>query len=171
MLNNLIGRKGKISSLKDYWDVATFFEMSVLAGDYAKAVTAAERMFALNSPSWYLKSTIKNISLIQTSKYGRGQEAIGQEPEEKLFEFWQDFFVNATEEANDNTIRFPILIMEPSKIYMPSYVTVNVGDLGDVDQESSIHIENLCAKCLRHDVNCKQVHEWNITPSMIKTLT
>lgn len=73
-LNNAIGKKGPIEKMSDYWDVATFFEIKLLMEDYAHCVQAAECMYRLNPPAWYLNSTLSNISIIENARQKRAAE-------------------------------------------------------------------------------------------------
>nr|XP_037281029.1 mitogen-activated protein kinase kinase kinase 15-like isoform X1 [Rhipicephalus microplus] len=161
-LNNLIGLKGSLDNLLDYWDVATFFEISFLAENYTKAIQAAECMFKLQPPEWFLKSTFNNIKLI--SHFRKRPEDVERSAEEQVFDFWVDFFVATYSADLENTIRFPILILEPTKVLMPSYVTVNMGA-----EEKSLEIRNVCLDTLKG--KCRKIHEWLFTASSIRSIS
>lgn len=165
VLNNLIGKKGSLSSLGEYWDVATFFEISVLAEDYGKAIQAAECMFKLRPPNWYLKSTIGNITLID--RFRKKSENSDSSREQQNFQFWMEFFIEATKSDVCDSIRFPILIMEPNKVYMASYVILNLGA-----ELKSLQINNLCL--VDHAANpsgCKKKHEFVFVANEIKSVS
>ncbi|CAG2179826.1 unnamed protein product, partial [Oppiella nova] len=161
VLNILIGRKGSLASIQDYWDVATFFEISVLAGNYSKAIQAAECMFNLKPPKWYLKSTVGNIRLI--NHYKRKPEDALLTPEEEIFQFWMEYFIDAISDVS-NVIRFPMIVLETDKILMPSYVTVN---LNGADGKS-LQINNICINCMKDKDNCKRPHSWLFNVSEIR---
>lgn len=159
-LNNLLGKKGSLESLVEYWDVATFFEISVLFMHYANAIQAAECMFNLKPPDWYLKSTIRNLGLIDMFRR-RDEE---QTPEEQVFHFWMEFFQEGSRDPKPDCIRFPVLIRENTREFMPSYVCVNLDT-----EKQTLQIENVCLKALKK--SCTQMHNWEFDKSMIRTLS
>lgn len=164
ILSHLIGRKGSLTSLQSYWDIATTFELSVLMRDYKKAIQAAECMFKHHPPGWCLKSTNFNIRLI--NHFRRKPEGAELSPEERMFHFWMDYFIEAAiddESEISQAIRFSILILEPTKQFMPSCVTVNLGA-----EEKSLQIVNQCIDCLRNKEKCRKPHDWIIEQDMIR---
>ena len=167
ILSNLIGRKGSLTSLQNYWDIAIAFELSVLMRDYKKVIQAAECMFKNHPPGWYLKSTIGNIRLI--NQFRKRPEDAELSPEERMYHFWMEYFIEAAIDDDAEiaqTIRFSILILEPNKQFMPSCVTVNLGA-----DEKSLQITNMCLDCLRNKEKCRKPHDWVFEQDMIRAVS
>ncbi|XP_050830618.1 mitogen-activated protein kinase kinase kinase 15 isoform X2 [Serinus canaria] len=154
-LNSLLGRKGSLEKMNNYWDVGQFFSVSMLANDVGKAVQAAEKLFKLKPPVWYLKSLVQNLILIQRFK----KLTIEHSPKQERLTFWLDIIFEATKETT-NGLRFPVLVIEPTKVYQPAYVSIN----SEAD-ESSLSLWHVSPP------EMKQIHEWNFTASSIRGIS
>uniref|UniRef100_A0A3Q1LNJ3 mitogen-activated protein kinase kinase kinase n=1 Tax=Bos taurus TaxID=9913 RepID=A0A3Q1LNJ3_BOVIN len=151
-LNSLLGRKGSLEKMNSYWDVGQFFSVSMLASDVGKAVQAAERLFRLKPPVWYLRSLVQNLLLIQRFK----KPLIEHSPRQERLNFWLDIIFEATNEVT-NGLRFPVLVIEPTKVYQPSYVSIN-----SEAEERTVSLWHVSP------TEMKQIHEWNFTASSIR---
>ncbi|XP_021008594.1 mitogen-activated protein kinase kinase kinase 15 [Mus caroli] len=154
-LNSLLGRKGSLEKMNNYWDVGQFFTVSMLASDIGKAVQAAERLFKLKPPVWYLRSLVQNLLLIQRFK----KPITEHSPRQERLNFWLDIIFEATNEVT-NGLRFPVLVIEPTKVYQPSYVSIN-----NEAEERTVSLWHVSP------TEMKQIHEWNFTASSIKGIS
>lgn len=75
-----------------------------------------------------------------------------------------ELFLEAIREPATDMIRSPVLILEPSKELLPSYICINLGA-----EQQSLQVSNLCYKSLRG--SCKQIHDWEFTASMIRSVS
>ncbi|KAG7264579.1 hypothetical protein CRUP_014787, partial [Coryphaenoides rupestris] len=154
-LNSLLGRKGSLEKMNNYWDVGQFFTVSMLANDIPKATQAAEKLFKLKPPLWYLRSVVQNLQLIQRFK----KPTVEHSPQRERLNFWMDIIVEATR-GTTNGLRFPVLILEPTKLYQPSYVSIN-----NEAEEKNVSIWHVSP------AETKGIHEWNFTATSIKGIS
>uniref|UniRef100_A0A671QL31 Mitogen-activated protein kinase kinase kinase 15-like n=1 Tax=Sinocyclocheilus anshuiensis TaxID=1608454 RepID=A0A671QL31_9TELE len=152
-LNSLLGRKGSLEKMNNYWDVGQFFTVSMLANDIPKAVQASEKLFKLKPPIWYLRSVVQNLQLIQHFK----KQSTEHSPQRERLNFWMDIIVEATQ-GSTNGLRFPVLILEPTKVYQPSYVSIN-----SEAEEKNVSIWHVSP------AETKGIHEWNFTVLILKS--
>lgn len=51
-LNTLLGRKGSLEKMKDYWDVGFYLGANILANEHKKVIEASEKLYRLSPPIW-----------------------------------------------------------------------------------------------------------------------
>ncbi|XP_061843177.2 mitogen-activated protein kinase kinase kinase 5 [Nerophis lumbriciformis] len=153
-LSSLLGKKGSLDKLQSYWDVGFFLGASILACDSTRVIQASEKLFKLKAPIWYLRSLVETILIYQHfKKPGVEQPA----PKQELVDFWMDFLVEATKK-DVSSVRFPVLILEPTKVYQPSYLSINK----DVD-DNTVSIWHVAS-----DDKNKGIHEWNFSATFVR---
>ncbi|GLD71331.1 mitogen-activated protein kinase kinase kinase 5 [Lates japonicus] len=118
--DSLLG-KAAWTKLQELLGINFFLGASVLACDNTRVIQASEQLFKLKAPIWYLRSLVETILIYQHfKKPGTEQPA----PKQELVDFWMDFLVEATKK-DVSSVRFPVLILEPTKVYQPSYLSIN----------------------------------------------
>ncbi|MBN3307109.1 M3K5 kinase, partial [Amia calva] len=152
-LSSLLGKKGSLDKLQSYWDVGFFLGASILACDNLRVIQASEKLFKLKAPVWYLCSLVETILIYQHFKKPSGEQAAQKQ---ELVDFWMDFLVEATKKEV-SSVRFPVLILEPTKVYQPSYLSIN----NDVE-EKTVSIWHVAPD------DKKGIHEWNFTAASIR---
>lgn len=51
-LSSLLGRKGSLEKMHDYWDVGFYLGAGILANEHKKVVEASEKLYRLKAPMW-----------------------------------------------------------------------------------------------------------------------
>ncbi|EJW83043.1 STE/STE11/ASK protein kinase, partial [Wuchereria bancrofti] len=160
VLNSLLGRKGALANLTEYWDVATYFEVSVLADDYPKACQAALKMAILKPPIWFLKSTMENIKIVESLC---SNNVTGGKRKTAVFVLVGIFMEAIDSEEEIVCGRFPVLIQEVTKQYTPSFLTLNVS-------EGSIILSHVLESSQQKKPP-PGIHRWHFTAANIKAVS
>ncbi|KAG1928839.1 mitogen-activated protein kinase kinase kinase 5-like [Pimephales promelas] len=153
-LSSLLGKKGSLDRLQSYWDVGFFLGASILACDNTRVIQASEKLFKINAPIWYLRSLVETILIY---KHFTKPSTDPQAPKQELVDFWMDFMVEATKK-DVTSVRFPVLILEPTKVYQPSYLSINKDA-----EENTLSIWHVTP-----DDKNTGIHEWNFSAASVR---
>uniref|UniRef100_A0A8C6TQH3 Mitogen-activated protein kinase kinase kinase 5 n=1 Tax=Neogobius melanostomus TaxID=47308 RepID=A0A8C6TQH3_9GOBI len=153
-LSSLLGKKGSLDKLQSYWDVGFFLGASMLACDNTRVIQASEKLFKLKAPIWYLGSLVETILIYQHFKKPCTEQPA---PKQEMVDFWMDFLVEATKK-DVSSVRFPVLILELTKVYQPSYLSINK----DVE-DNTVSIWHVAP-----DDKHKGIHEWNFSATSVR---
>ncbi|XP_051732206.1 mitogen-activated protein kinase kinase kinase 5 isoform X2 [Ctenopharyngodon idella] len=153
-LSSLLGKKGSLDRLQSYWDVGFFLGASILACDNTRVIQASEKLFKIKAPVWYLRSLVETILIY---KHFTKPSTDPQAAKQELVDFWMDFIVESTQK-DVTSVRFPVLILEPTKVYQPSYLSINKDA-----EENTLSIWHVTS-----DDKNKGIHEWNFSAASVR---
>ncbi|XP_067093839.1 mitogen-activated protein kinase kinase kinase 5 isoform X3 [Osmerus mordax] len=150
-LSTLLGRKGSLEKMQDYWDVGFYLGASILANEPRKVIQASEKIYRLKAPMWYVGSIMETYVLYrQFSKPPKVRS-----PHQDTMDFWMELLLQACK-PSESTGRCPVLVMEPSKLLQPSIVCVSEED-------------DSCTVQLKHVTPPKKgLHQWTFPADAIR---
>uniref|UniRef100_A0A674DS21 mitogen-activated protein kinase kinase kinase n=1 Tax=Salmo trutta TaxID=8032 RepID=A0A674DS21_SALTR len=121
-LSSLLGRKGSLEKMQDYWDVGFYLGASILANEHRKVIEASEKLYRLNAPM-YVGSIMETFILYH--QFTKPPEV--KPSKQETVDFWMELMLQACK-PTVSTDRCPVLILEPTKVLQPTIVCVSEED-------------------------------------------
>uniref|UniRef100_A0A8C7TMA7 mitogen-activated protein kinase kinase kinase n=1 Tax=Oncorhynchus mykiss TaxID=8022 RepID=A0A8C7TMA7_ONCMY len=121
-LSSLLGRKGSLEKMQDYWDVGFYLGASILANEHRKVIEASEKLYRLNAPM-YVGSIMETFILYR--QFTKPPEV--KMSKQETVDFWMELMLQACK-PTVSTDRCPVLILEPTKVLQPTIVCVSEED-------------------------------------------
>uniref|UniRef100_A0A8C1YMH9 mitogen-activated protein kinase kinase kinase n=1 Tax=Cyprinus carpio TaxID=7962 RepID=A0A8C1YMH9_CYPCA len=150
-LSSLLGRKGSLEKMQDYWDVGFYLGAGILANEHKKVIEASEKLYRLKAPMWYVASIMETYILYK--QFAKPRDV--SHPKQETVDFWMELMVQACK-PTVSTARCPVLILEPTKVFQPSIISVS-------EEDDSRTVQ------LRHVTPLeKGLHEWTFPASAIR---
>ncbi|XP_029307843.1 mitogen-activated protein kinase kinase kinase 5 [Cottoperca gobio] len=150
-LSTLLGRKGSLEKMKDYWDVGFYLGANILANEHRKVIVASDKLYRLDAPVWYVASIMETYILYR--QFSKSPEV--KSSKQDTFDFWMELLLQ-TCKPTDSTGRCPVLILEPSKVLQPAIVCVS-----EEDESRTVHLKHITP--LK-----KGLHQWTFPASAIR---
>uniref|UniRef100_A0A8C9WG80 mitogen-activated protein kinase kinase kinase n=1 Tax=Scleropages formosus TaxID=113540 RepID=A0A8C9WG80_SCLFO len=147
-LSSLLGRKGSLEKMQDYWDVGFYLGASILANDHKKVVEASEKLYRLKAPMWFVASIMETYILYQHF----AKTPIVKHPKEETVNFWMELMLQACK-PTVSTAQWPVLILERTmamcKVFQPSVVSVS-----EEDNSRTVQLKHVTADVSKFDERC-----------------
>uniref|UniRef100_A0A8D1XQ42 mitogen-activated protein kinase kinase kinase n=1 Tax=Sus scrofa TaxID=9823 RepID=A0A8D1XQ42_PIG len=122
-LGCLLARKGCVEKMQYYWDVGFYLGAKILANDLAQVALAAEQLYKLNAPIWYLVSVMETFLLYQ--HFRPTFELPGEIPHRA--HFWLHFLLQSCQPlktACPQGDQCLVLVLEMNKVLLPARLEV-----------------------------------------------
>uniref|UniRef100_A0A672H198 mitogen-activated protein kinase kinase kinase n=1 Tax=Salarias fasciatus TaxID=181472 RepID=A0A672H198_SALFA len=88
-LNTLLGRKGSLEKMKDYWDVGFYLGANILTKEHKKVIEASDKLYRLKAPIWYVASIMETYILYR--QFAKLPEV--RSPKQDTVDFWMELLL------------------------------------------------------------------------------
>uniref|UniRef100_A0A671S4L3 mitogen-activated protein kinase kinase kinase n=1 Tax=Sinocyclocheilus anshuiensis TaxID=1608454 RepID=A0A671S4L3_9TELE len=105
-LSSLLGRKGSLEKMQDYWDVGFYLGAGILANEQKKVIEASEKLYRLNAPMWYVASIMETYILYK--QFAKPRDV--SHPKQETVDFWMELMVQACK-PTVSTARCPVRLL------------------------------------------------------------